>query len=73
MHVRLTRKLANKVDGIDLSRWKVGDVIEMPSRDALMLVAEGWAELLERRELGPAGQHSRPLAADWRAARKRRR
>jgi hypothetical protein len=73
MLVRLTRKLANEVDGIDLSPWKVGDILEMSPRDALMLVAEGWAELLERRELGPAGQRPRSLAADRRPGRKRRR
>jgi hypothetical protein len=48
MHVRLKRKLAEKIDGIDLSNQEVGDVFELPERKAQMLVAEGWA-VLERR------------------------
>ena len=48
MHVRLKRKLAEKIDGIDLSNQEVGDVFDLPERKARMLVAEGWA-VLERR------------------------
>jgi hypothetical protein len=48
MHVRLKRKLAEKIDGIDLSNQKVGDVFDLPDGKARMLVAEGWA-VLERR------------------------
>lgn len=43
-HVRLTRKLAAVVDGIDLSRCQVGDVIELTDHEARLLIAEGWAE-----------------------------
>jgi hypothetical protein len=44
------------VDGVDLSHHAVGDVIELSTRDAEMLVAEGWAvpDLTERR-----GNHER--------------
>ena len=42
--VRLTRKYAEAIDGIDLSQREVGDRLPLPSRDARMLVAEGWAE-----------------------------
>lgn len=48
MHVRLRRKLAEKIDGIDLSNHEVGDVIDLPERKARMLVAEGWG-VIERR------------------------
>ena len=44
MQVRLTHKLANTLDGIDVSRCRVGDVIDLPDAEAAMLVAEGWAE-----------------------------
>lgn len=44
MQVRLTRKLANLIDGIDLSRRNVGDIIDVPEREARILIAEGWAE-----------------------------
>jgi hypothetical protein len=42
----LTRKLANQLNGIDLSSIKVGEVVRLPERDAMMLVLEGWAELV---------------------------
>jgi len=42
--VRLTRKLAARLDGIDLSNRQVGDVLRLPRHDARLLVAEGWAE-----------------------------
>ena len=44
--VRLTRKLADKIDGVDLSGHQVGDVIVVPSHQARLLVAEGWAEIV---------------------------
>ena len=41
--VRLVRKLAEMINGIDLSAARVGDEIELPEQDAQMLIAEGWA------------------------------
>ena len=52
MKVRLTRKLAEAIDGIDLSHEDVGDVLDLPDRKAQLLVAEGWA-IAERRFDGP--------------------
>jgi hypothetical protein len=49
MAVRLTRKLADMIDGIDLSAFRVGDVLHLPWRGAWILIAEGWAEMIERR------------------------
>jgi hypothetical protein len=43
MRVRLVRKLAERIDGIDLSNYKIGDVLELPARKARLLFAEGWA------------------------------
>jgi hypothetical protein len=36
-----------RLNGIDLSAIEVGDVVEMPERDAAMLIREGWAERVE--------------------------
>ena len=43
MRVRLTRKLADEIDGIDLKGQTVGDVFELPEREARVLLAEEWA------------------------------
>ena len=48
MQVRLTRKLAEQIDGIDLSNHTVGDTMDLPDQKARLLVAEGWA-MFERR------------------------
>lgn len=44
--VRLIRKLAPVLNGIDLSKFNVGDVIAIPEAIAMMLIREGWAEHL---------------------------
>jgi hypothetical protein len=41
--VRLTRKYADLIDGIDLSRVEVGDVMNLAADEARILIAEGWA------------------------------
>jgi hypothetical protein len=43
MWIRLTRKLAECLDGVDVSACREGDVLDLPHRDALLLMAEGWA------------------------------
>jgi hypothetical protein len=43
MRIRLTQKLAERVDGIDLTGVGVGDVLELPDWQALCLIREGWA------------------------------
>ena len=43
VRVRLTRKLADRIDGVDISGHRVGDTLSLPTRDAELLVAEGWA------------------------------
>jgi hypothetical protein len=43
MRIRLSRKLSPLLNGVDISRQSVGDVIDLPRRDAELLLAEGWA------------------------------
>jgi len=43
MRIRLTRKLADYLDGIDLSRSHEGDVLELSHLEAQLLIAERWA------------------------------
>jgi len=47
--VRLIRKLAERIDGVDLSDHAVGEVLDVPEHDMQLLVAEGWATPRERR------------------------
>ena len=42
--VRLTRKYADVIDGVDLSHAHVGDRLDLSPHDAEVLIAEGWAE-----------------------------
>jgi hypothetical protein len=43
MRVRLVKKFADKIDGVDLSEHSVGARLQMKDRDAQLLIAEGWA------------------------------
>jgi hypothetical protein len=43
MRVRLKRKPSESFDGVDLSGAREGDTIDLSPRDALILIAEGWA------------------------------
>jgi hypothetical protein len=47
VRIRLTRKFAAHLNGVDLSAVSVGDIIELPERYAAMLVREGWAERID--------------------------
>ena len=76
MLVRLTTKLAEIVNGLDLSHCDEGDVIEVHDLDGKMLLAEGWGEQAPAHE--PVScrpkQVERAVAADegyrgWRKAR----
>lgn len=49
MQVRLTRKLAESLNGVDLSRSEVGEIIEVTRHEAELLIAEGWAETVTTR------------------------
>lgn len=56
MKVRLTRKFANALNGVDLSRARQGDTLDLSPRDAGILLTEGWAE--------PADDPARSQAPD---------
>jgi hypothetical protein len=43
MLVRLTRRLATYIDGVNLSAHRVGDVFEVTRHEAELLIAEEWA------------------------------
>jgi len=49
VRVRLTRKLAAVINGLDVSSIAIGDVVELAPSSAAMLIAEGWAELADER------------------------
>ena len=49
MKVRLTKKLAEALDGVDLHDREVGDTLDLSSREADLLLAEDWAAP-ERRQ-----------------------
>jgi len=72
MRIRLTRKFAELIDGIDLSRRRVGDVIDLPVHDARMLIAEGWA-VPEEGGRASRAVHGHRLPADTVADRPPRR
>jgi hypothetical protein len=48
MRVRITRKLADMIDGVDIRAYTPGDVVDVPPEDARLLIAEAWA-IEERR------------------------
>lgn len=49
MKVRLIRKLADQLDGVNVSQKHVGDVLDLRPEQARALIAEGWATADERR------------------------
>ena len=59
MQIQLVRKLANHLDGIDVSAYRQGDVLDLPRRQAELLIAERWAIAY----YGPAAREVRDLSA----------
>ena len=64
MRLRLIKKLAERIDGIDLSAYKPGDVVDLTQSEGRLLLAERWAVtedgagLMEgRRQYGASGSH----------------
>jgi hypothetical protein len=43
IHLRLTRKPSDKIQGLDLSRSRVGDIVVVTAHSAVRLIAEGCA------------------------------
>lgn len=48
VRVWLSRKLADVINGIDLRGRRVGDVLELRVQEAMLLLADGYAELDRR-------------------------
>ena len=53
MKIKLERKFAELIDDVNISKYRVGDVIDLPWHDAKMLLAEGWATFLDDEEPAP--------------------
>jgi hypothetical protein len=66
MLVLLKVKLADVVNGLDLSHCSEGDVIEVAERDGALLIAEHWAEHVSGQEAASRGRAriERDVAAD---------
>ena len=60
--VRLTRKYAEMIDGVDLTEANVGDELNLTPHEADVLVAEGWAERAPDR--GRRASDVRSVAAE---------
>jgi hypothetical protein len=58
MKVCLTRKFGAVLNGVDLSRLQVGDVIDLPAADANILIAEGWAVAISDERSAPAASQA---------------
>jgi len=71
MLVRLVRKLADNLDGIDVSGRKEGDVLDLPAGRAALLVAEHWAvPVRERRKASTINERSHAADHPRRPTRK---
>ena len=64
MRIRLIRKLALRLNGVDVSRLQVGDVVDLPERSAGLLLADGWAELVDRFEPPVSHREFDPIPTD---------
>jgi CheY-like chemotaxis protein len=75
MRVRLIKKLAEMLDGVNLGAHTPGDVFDLTVPEARLLIAEGWAVSENRRKFLSAASHSnaRSMAADARKLPKARR
>jgi hypothetical protein len=70
MKIRLTRKLSQQLNGVDISRRRVGDVLDLPRRDAELLLAEGWAQPEPDQAREAAGIHAHDAPARRRSRRR---
>src|SRR5262245_33926085 len=73
MRIRLVRKLADAIDGVDISAHSVGDVIDLPADEARLLMAEGWAVSAVPAHRREARLSSRPIEIGEAADSPRRR
>jgi hypothetical protein len=69
MKIRLTRKFADLINGIDLSNAREGETLDLSEREARLLMAEGWAEYDAGTQ--PRDQADEPARAPrWRRSKK---
>ena len=59
MKVWLARKHAERIDGVDLRGYQVGDTLEISYKDASLLLAENWVKLERRNEATRTAQRRR--------------
>jgi len=59
MKVRLVRKHANCIDGIDLEGREPGDLLDLSPADAQLIVAEQWAIVERRSDESPSKKRRR--------------
>ena len=59
VRIKLTRKLSNALNDLDLRPYSVGDVIDLAAPSGEMLVAEGWAERVVGSERDTADERPR--------------
>jgi hypothetical protein len=64
MKVVLTRKLADCIDGVDVAHYRVGDVMELDSKNAQLLIAERWATPDRRTHQGSGPDQERRKPVD---------
>src|SRR5688572_23380807 len=62
--VRLTRKFAQMLNGIDLSKCNAGEDIDVSPRDADLLIKEGWASPVETADDRAPRRPKAPGVAD---------
>ena len=60
MRIRLTKKLAEALNGVDLRRLKVGDIADLDASVGCMLVAENWAQVVMTDVAATAGDRPVP-------------
>ena len=60
MRVRLIKKLAQRIDGVDLSAYEPGSIVDLTRWEARLLLAEGWAV---PEDGAPTGKHRTQNAA----------
>lgn len=71
MKVRLTRKFADLINGVDLSRAHTGETLDLSEREAALLMAEGWAEYAGGEQLREHAHELPPKKPRWRSSKKR--
>jgi len=59
MRVWLVRKHAERIDGVDLRGYEVGDTIDLPRFEARLLMAEEWARRERRKQAVRSRQQRR--------------